>query len=94
MSEKPVDTSVRVTIKGRIHSAQKVGTDSENFPIIENVIIVPASDPYTTPARYCVVSKAMLGHDNDDVTVTARIVCRPWRDKEGRWRYPHQLLAF
>jgi hypothetical protein len=80
-------------LSGRIQSSQQVGTDKENFPIIENIIITPAQDVFSHPNRYCVMSRSKFGNKDQDITIEAEVQCRPWKDTKGRWHYPHYLWA-
>ena len=82
-----------ITIPGRILSSQQVGTDKENFPIIETLIVTPAPDAYSHPDRYCVNSRSKLGNKDQDVSVEVYIYCRQFKDSKGRWHYPHSLWA-
>ena len=54
-------------LSGRIQSSQQVGTDKENFPIIENIIITPAQDTYSHPNRYCIMSRSKFGNKDQDI---------------------------
>jgi hypothetical protein len=80
-------------LEGRIKSSNQVGTDKENFPIIENIIISPASDRYSHPNTYCIMSRAKFGNPGQDIAIEAEVQCRPWKDSKGRWHYPHYLWA-
>ena len=78
-------------LSGRIDSTQQVGTDKENFPIIETILLTPAPDPYKHPNKYCIMSRSKLGNKDDDLTIEVEVQCRPWKDNKGRWHYPHYL---
>lgn len=91
--DKKNEKSANIWLTGRIQSTQQVGTDKENFPIIETVMVTPAPDAYTHPNKYCIMSRSKLGNPNDDLTIEAEVQCRPWKDQKGRWHYPHYLWA-
>ncbi len=91
-NKKPEKTAT-LWLSGRILSSNQVGTDKDNFPIIENILITPAADTYSHPNKYCVMSRSKLGKENDDLTIEAEVQCRPWKDQKGRWHYPHYLWA-
>jgi len=80
-------------LTGRILSTQQVGTDKENFPIIENIIVTPAADVFSYPQKYCVMARSKFGSNNQDITIEVEVQCRPWKDQKGRWHYPHYLWA-
>ena len=95
MTEKAADRKYDKTgtlwLAGRIQSTQQVGTDKENFPIIETIMVTPAPDAYSHPNKYCIMSRAKLGNKEDDLTIEVEVQCRPWKDNKGRWHYPHYL---
>ncbi len=92
-ADKKNEKAPTIWLSGRIQSSQQVGTDKDNFPIIENVIVTPAVDNYSHPNKYCVMSRSKFGNPNEDITIQAEIQCRPWKDSKGRWHYPHYLWA-
>ncbi len=92
-TENATTTRPTIFLSGRIQSTEQVGTDKENFPIIETILITPASDSYSHPNRYCIMSRSKLGKKDDVLTIEAEVQCRPWRDSKGRWHYPHYLWA-
>ena len=95
MTEKATDKrnekSGTLWLSGRIQSTQQVGTDKENFPIIETIMVTPASDAYSHPNKYCIMSRSKLGNKEDDLSIEVEVQCRPWKDNKGRWHYPHYL---
>ena len=82
-----------IKLHGVIKSTAQVGKDRNNDPIIQTVLVGPAPDPYSFPDTYCTMSQTYLGKEDQEVTVHARVVCRPWTDKNKVKRYPHQLWA-
>jgi hypothetical protein len=92
-AEKQNSKNGIISLSGRIISTEQVGTDKENFPILENIIITPAQDTYSHPNKYCVMSRSKFGNKNQDVAIEAEVQCRPWKDAKGRWHYPHYLWA-
>lgn len=78
-------------LSGRIQSTQQVGTDKDDFPIIETIVVTPAADPYSHPNRYCIMSRSKIGKKDEDLTIEVEVQCRPWKDSKGRWHYPHYL---
>ena len=92
-ADKKNEKAATIWLTGRIQSTQQVGTDKENFPIIETVINTPAPDQYSHPNKYCIMSRSKLGGPNQDITIEAEVQCRPWKDNKGRWQYPHYLWA-
>ena len=78
-------------LSGRIRFTQQVGTDKDDFPIIETIVVTPAADPYSHPNRYCIMSRSKIGKKDDDLTIEVEVQCRPWKDSKGRWHYPHYL---
>ncbi|MDR3631601.1 MAG: hypothetical protein P4L42_14875 [Desulfocapsaceae bacterium] len=80
-------------ISGRIKSTEQVGTDKENFPIIENIIVTPSSDVYSHPKQFCVMARSKFGANGQDITIEVEAQCRPWKDQKGRFHYPHYLWA-
>lgn len=76
-----------LSIFGKIADVEAVGDKGT----IQTIIVSPAQDPYQHPRKYCVFSKRKLGRKDDEVEVQAEVICRPWRDNKGTWRYPHQL---
>ena len=78
-------------LSGRIQSTQQVGTDKDDFPIIETIVVTPAADSYSHPNRYCIMSRSKIGKKDEDLTIEVEVQCRPWKDSKGRWHYPHYL---
>ena len=91
--DKKTEKPGTLWLTGRIQSTQQVGTDKENFPIIETILTTPAQDPYSHPNKYCIMSRSKLGNKEDDLTIEVEVQCRPWKDNKGRWHYPHYLWA-
>ena len=79
-------------LSGRIQSTQQVGTDKDDFPIIETILVTPAADSYSHPNRYCIMSRSKIGKKDEDLTIEVEVQCRPWKDSKGRWHYPHYLV--
>ena len=92
-TDKKTENKTTIWLTGRIQSSEQVGTDKENFPIIETIITTPAADTYSHPNKYCVMSRSKLGTAKQDITIEAEVQCRPWKDNKGRWHYPHYLWA-
>lgn len=82
-----------IKLRGKIQATEQVGTDRDNFPIIETILLTPAVDQYSHPNRYCIKSRAKIGDVDAEVAVEANVICRPWKDNQNRWRYPHELWA-
>ena len=93
VQKTPTQKPGTLWLSGRIQSTQQVGTDKENFPIIENIIVTPAVDVYSHPNRYCVMARSKFGSKDQDITIEVEVQCRPWKDQKGRWHYPHYLWA-
>ena len=91
VADKKYEKSGTLWLTGRIQSTQQVGTDKENFPIIETIMVTPAPDAYSHPNKYCIMSRSKLGNKEDDLTIEVEVQCRPWKDNKGRWHYPHYL---
>lgn len=89
--DKKTEKPGTLWLTGRIQSTQQVGTDKENFPIIETILTTPAQDPYSHPNKYCIMSRSKPGNKEDDLTIEVEVQCRPWKDNKGRWHYPHYL---
>jgi len=89
--DKKTEKPGTLWLTGRIQSTQQVGTDKENFPIIETILTTPAQDPYSHPNKYCIMSRSKLGNKEDDLTIGVEVQCRPGKDNKGRWHYPHYL---
>lgn len=85
------NTPATIKLKGVVQSTMQVGTDNDNNPIIETVLLCPAADSYSYPPRYCIMSKARIGEKGQEINVNAEVVCRPWKDQNKKWRYPHDL---
>ena len=54
-------------LSGRIRFTQQVGTDKDDFPIIETIVVTPAADPYSHPNRYCIMSRSKIGKKDEDL---------------------------
>ena len=81
---------LEVIIKGKLEHFELVG---EKKDVYRNIIITPAKDEYSFPARFCVMSRSRIGDKNGPVSVSATVRCRPWKDNSGVYRYPHELWA-
>jgi hypothetical protein len=92
-TDKHAEKPGTLWLTGRIKESQQVGTDKENFPIIETIFTTPAPDPHSHPNKYCIMSRSKLGAPNDDLTIEVEVQCRPWKDSKGKWHYPHYLWA-
>jgi hypothetical protein len=92
-TDKKTEKPGTLWLSGRIQSSQQVGTDKDNFPIIETILTTPAADPYSHPNKYCIMARSMLGKKDDDLTIEVEVQCRPWKDNKGKWHYPHYLWA-
>ena len=70
--DKPAATDKRAEkpgtlwLTGRIKESQQVGTDKDNFPIIETILVTPAPDQYSHPNKYCIMARSKLGGPNED----------------------------
>ena len=91
----PIDEAKRksteIILIGKLDQSKQVGTDKNNNPIIENIILTPAEDTYSHPKRFCVKSRHRIGEVGSEVSVLAAVSCRPWKDSNGKYRYPHDL---
>ena len=90
-NDKRAEKPGTLWLTGRIKESQQVGTDKENFPIIETIFTTPASDLHSHPNKYCIMSQSKLGSPNEDLTIEVEVRCRPWKDSKGKWHYPHYL---
>jgi len=81
---------LNVIITGKLAQVDLVGQNKDYY---RNVLISPAKDEYSYPQRFCVMSAKRLGDKDQVVTVEAEVRCRPWKDNNGTFRYPHELWA-
>jgi len=83
-------TDQQIFLKGKLDQVEVVGANKDLF---RNIIITPAKDEYSHPQRWCVMTRSRLGGEGDVVSVFPEVRCRPWKDNNGSWRYPHELWA-
>lgn len=57
-------------IRGKLVGSKRPGGNGQFW---ENLIVMPAPDPYSSPSTVSVLSGARLGERDDDVTVRVRI---------------------
>jgi len=92
-TDKKNDNQGVLWLSGRIQESKQVGTDKENFPIIETFLVTPAPDTYSHPRKFCIMSKSMLGKSNDELSIEVQISPRSYKDKNGKVRVSHELWA-
>lgn len=81
----------KTMISGKIERMDRFDSKDRNRSIFQTIILRPAESEYDYPARFCVKSEQPLGSPDQVVSVECNIVCRPWRDRTGLYRYPHDL---
>ena len=88
-AEKRIDKPGTLWLTGRIQSTQQVGTDKENFPIIETIMVTPAPDAYSHPGNHEVTSTRMLGRPGEDVRIIVNLggFRRSYKNKHGETVY-------
>ena len=80
---------LRLKLNGKLDKVERY--DGQYGPIYESLIVLPAPDAYSSPARFAVRSSSQLGKEGQPVEVPVVIKSRYWKSQKGKVNHTPEL---